>query len=44
MAIEAGKILKKSQGSLILEWNIDVEEDDDSMEQSLHSITIAFLM
>lgn len=43
MAIEAGKILKKSQGSLILEWNIDVEEDDDSMEQSLHSITIAFL-
>ena len=43
MAIEAGKILGKSQGSLILEWNIDVEEDDDSMEQSLHSITSAFL-
>jgi hypothetical protein len=32
MAIEAGKRVENSPGSLILEWNIDVEEDDGSME------------
>jgi hypothetical protein len=34
MAIEAGKRVENSPGSLILEWNIDVEEEDGSMEQS----------
>lgn len=43
MAIEAGKAVGNSPGSLILEWNIDVEQDDEVMKQSLHPITIAFL-